>query len=414
MGSGKSQSAIAYMNAHPDKKFVYITPYVDEATRIHNDCPALSFVEPKSTIDRYNYSKVEHTRQLLKDGQNITTTHSAFKLYTTDMIENIQKWKYTLIIDEAVDVLVESNESPGDVDLLEAAGFIKYLGNGQYEYLGGEYTGERLRDVFQMLRRNNLMRFERADDRTTNDALFYWKLHLDVMLAFEDVFILTYLFNGQDMKCYLDANGVEYSMIGIQYHDGQYSFTDGPGYMPDYTGHLSELIQIYDGERLNAIGEARYALSAGWFNRATPEDINTLKCHMYNYIRNITKAKASDVMWTTFKDKVHTLRGRGFTNQFVQCSIKASNEFRNRTVLAYCVNLFINPYKKQYLSRLHGDYDEDTYALSSMIQWIWRSAIRDGKPIQIYIPSQRMRSLLINWINLVEKQHAEYISNESL
>ena len=53
----------------------------------------------------------------------------------------------------------------------------------------------------------------------------------------------------------------------------------------------------------------------------------------------------------------------------------------------------------------HGvEVDDDMYALSTMVQWIWRSAIRDGKEIFIYIPSRRMRELLIDWINRVSKE----------
>ena len=43
--------------------------------------------------------------------------------------------------------------------------------------------------------------------------------------------------------------------------------------------------------------------------------------------------------------------------------------------------------------------DEDGFALSEMLQFIWRSAIRDNKEINIYIPSSRMRNLLVGWIN---------------
>ena len=43
--------------------------------------------------------------------------------------------------------------------------------------------------------------------------------------------------------------------------------------------------------------------------------------------------------------------------------------------------------------------DEDAYALSELIQFIYRSAIRDGKPITVYIPSKRMRELFMDWIN---------------
>ena len=43
--------------------------------------------------------------------------------------------------------------------------------------------------------------------------------------------------------------------------------------------------------------------------------------------------------------------------------------------------------------------DEDTWALSELIQWIFRSAIRENNEINVYIPSERMRNLLIEWLN---------------
>ena len=45
-----------------------------------------------------------------------------------------------------------------------------------------------------------------------------------------------------------------------------------------------------------------------------------------------------------------------------------------------------------------------------MVQWIWRSAIRDGDEIYIYIPSKRMRTLLINWMeSLSDDEEKTYI-----
>ena len=43
--------------------------------------------------------------------------------------------------------------------------------------------------------------------------------------------------------------------------------------------------------------------------------------------------------------------------------------------------------------------DEDTWALSELLQWLFRSAIREHKEINIYIPSERMRELLLEWLN---------------
>ena len=44
MGTGKSSAAITYMNDHPEKKFIYITPYLEEATRIATSCSRLHFI----------------------------------------------------------------------------------------------------------------------------------------------------------------------------------------------------------------------------------------------------------------------------------------------------------------------------------------------------------------------------------
>ena len=33
-----------------------------------------------------------------------------------------------------------------------------------------------------------------------------------------------------------------------------------------------------------------------------------------------------------------------------------------------------------------------------MIQFIWRSAIRNGEPVNVFIPSKRMRILLQKWL----------------
>ena len=72
----------------------------------------------------------------------------------------------------------------------------------------------------------------------------------------------------------------------------------------------------------------------------------------------------------------------------------------------YAVNIFMNVNDKLFYKRYGIEVNEDGYALSTMLQWIWRSAIRDGKEINIYIPSKRMRTLLTDWINSVSKEGA--------
>jgi hypothetical protein len=46
-----------------------------------------------------------------------------------------------------------------------------------------------------------------------------------------------------------------------------------------------------------------------------------------------------------------------------------------------------------------NNIDKDIFALSEMVQFIWRSAIRNEQQINVYIPSKRMRNLLEQWLN---------------
>jgi len=41
----------------------------------------------------------------------------------------------------------------------------------------------------------------------------------------------------------------------------------------------------------------------------------------------------------------------------------------------------------------------NAYALTELIQWVWRSRIRKGEPITVYLPSMRMRRLFEEWLH---------------
>lgn len=47
----------------------------------------------------------------------------------------------------------------------------------------------------------------------------------------------------------------------------------------------------------------------------------------------------------------------------------------------------MHPDIKQFVKHYPIEFDDDLCALSTLLQWIWRSQIRVGKPINIYIPN---------------------------
>jgi hypothetical protein len=110
------------------------------------------------------------------------------------------------------------------------------------------------------------------------------------------------------------------------------------------------------------------------------------------------KVKSKDILWTTYKDYKTKLSGKGYSKNFLSCNARATNDYKDKSVIAYCVNIFLNPMIKQFFNNKDVSVMEDNFALSEMLQFIWRSAIREGKEIHLYIPSQRMRNLLLNWL----------------
>ena len=121
---------------------------------------------------------------------------------------------------------------------------------------------------------------------------------------------------------------------------------------------------------------------------------------MRSYFRDDPGGKDAR-LWTCYKEWKECLvdaRTGRFRNNFLQISARATNAYRDRTRLAYMANRFLDTNIKKLFEKRDIKIDPDEFALSEMLQWIWRSAIRDDKPIDLYIPSRRMRDLLIDWI----------------
>ena len=78
MGSGKTTSAINMINnSSDDIRFIYITPYLDEVSRIIQSCPEKKFKQPRNN----GGTKLEDIKNLINKGNNIVSTHALFKKF---------------------------------------------------------------------------------------------------------------------------------------------------------------------------------------------------------------------------------------------------------------------------------------------------------------------------------------------
>lgn len=393
MGSGKTTAAIRYMNEHPEKKYIYLAPYKSEADRIQKACPALRFRRP-------TYQVILHSTELISSGENIATTHQAFKLYNPEIRRLINEVGYTLIVDESLELLEELEFSIGDLETCVRAGYVK-IEDGKVRLVDDSYDGKssEYKSFFSVLRCRDLLMFNEGEQ-----GLYYWLLPAELLQAFDDVIVMTYMFEGQEMSGLLKMEGLEYEYIGLERDEDGIRFSSGTSYIPEYTKYLKDKIHILDNARMNAIGYDEFALSSHWFTRPeNDEKVATVRKNLNNYFRNLTESQSSERMWSCYISSKMKLRGKGYTNCFVQFNAKSENKYSNKRYLAYLPNIFMNVSRKLYLNSRGVDINDDVFALSNMVQWIWRSAIRNGEDVYIYIPSRRMRSLLIGWMNELAK-----------
>lgn len=399
MGSGKSSWAIQYMNDMEDYSFLYITPFLDEVKRIKEQCTKRIFKEP---IQDGN-GKMGNLLNLLEEGANIATTHALFKNMDDRCINYLKENNYILIMDEVIEVVEEVLIKKDDIDMLIRDKKIQVLEDNRIIWIEDNYDGS-----FNKYKTH----LKNGDCYLFQNSVIMWTFPTKILELFEHTYILTHLFEGSLQCSYYQMNnvGYEYKSVRKKERDGygnykaEYELCDF--YIPKVGEELRNKIHIYEGN-LNDIGTSKdkrtNPLSKSWYEKKgkTNERCELVRNNMINYFKHICKSKSDENMWTTFKDYQSKCKGKGYTKGFVPMNSRATNEFRNKKYLAYAINRYMSPILKNFFINKGIDVNEEMYVLGEFIQWIWRSAIRDGEEIYIYIPSERMRILLDEYFKLL-------------
>ncbi|WP_172249948.1 hypothetical protein [Saccharibacillus deserti] len=399
MGSGKTQTAIQMMNNDLDSRFIFVTPYLDEVERIKHACAKRNFYDPKNyDSNGESNAKIDSLHKLLADRKNIVTTHALFTSADEVTKELIYAGDYTLVLDEVIDVITQYPLSKGDQKLLQNSnmydiderGFVRWNEENEeaVEY-EGHNSGFKRAVKSKMIMKHS-------------DSVFVQLFSKSVFEAFSNIYVLTYLFEGQIQSAYFKLHNMPYEKYHVHKLDnGASIFKAGDNKEEEklLKQKLKEKVHVFEGS-INNVGEKDYTLSSSWYERHKYNEIvkKLLKNHLINYFQNKNGVKAKDVIWTTFSDYKNKLKGKGYTTSFLSCNARATNAYGDRHYLAYMINRFENPVIKAFFQQHSIQLNQDLWATSELIQWVWRSAIRNNEVIHIYIPSKRMRELLYKWL----------------
>lgn len=413
MGSGKTTAMINQIREHPDESYIFITPYLSEIDRVMDELPDQIF-QPIN----WGGGKLEGLHKLLALGKNIVATHALFLKANELTIQLIKEGEYTLILDESIDVFQEYN---GVVKMLDNKcvnkSDVRWLISEKYITVSEEYNVKWDGPAEEDFHFSEVKRLADQGSLRCIDNSLYWEYSPLIFEAFKKVYVLTYIFESCTLASYLSMYRIPYEKASACKFGGEYtlcSYTDSVEQRKEF----SRLITIYEG-KYNDVGSRANAFSVNWLNNLKQAGYTQIKNNMRRYKESV-HARSGDIMWTTTKQGniKEKLSQKGFTyihklsreeqrlddkekkklQCFVPCTARATNDFSDRTVLMYMINRYLHPEVEKYFNRRGFPIDENAFATCELVQWIWRSAVRRGEPIQVYIPSSRMRKLLKDWL----------------
>lgn len=399
MGSGKSTSVLNWCEANPNTAFLYVTPLLSESEgRVVEACKEAKFIAP--TTDDYK-TKGEHLLDLLQSGVNISITHSLYSSLRKEHLSLIKDNKYILILDEEVSFIEPLGDgyTSEDFAYLRELKQIDVLEDGRLVWLN-----ENVGDNTKYTKLANMCRLGMVFQSKRSENWFVTQLPMDLITCADRVILLTYLFKGSILDSFLTMKGIEV----VAFKDVDVRSISKKDLLP-----LIEFV----GEK-QVVEWSGESLSSSWYGKAVQKDLTKLSKSI-RAIGNSEKVYSDELLWCTPVTiakpprknakkvaPVSYAAGSGDVQQetglasgcFLPCSSRATNAYRNRSVLVHCYNRFPHLSVSSFLQDYGASVDANKFALSELVQWVWRSQIRDGKEIKLCILSKRMRKLFQDWL----------------
>lgn len=406
MGSGKTTKLIDDISKLPaDSKVIYITPLLTECHRVagttyepedERKLPIVAHQDDDGT-EEYVYdsehplvnrrfrhpsyiggSKMENLLYQVQHGCNVVSTHALFRAISPKVAAAIKEQGYILILDEVLSVYEEFDDLKREEleklisnEILSVDTDKITLVFNKEKFGDTEHT--RYQEIADLCEMRQLMMID--------GKVVFWEFPISALQVFKEVWVATYLFGGSQMCAYFKSHGVDFDIERF-------------GNKPSQIKHL---IKIVDDKKMNAIGDKDSALSKQQIVRLkTPNE--QLRKNLNTFFRSRHKTKIEERLWTTYKAASGEISAGRFAKSWLACSTKATNEWKDTSHVAYLINLYVHPMIVKLLAAKGASMDLNMYALSEMVQFIWRSRIREGKEVQLYVPSKRMRTLMIRWL----------------
>lgn len=398
-GYGKSRELIASLS--PDRSYLIVLPLHSEVRRFLSEAP-VNLVEPVTIDDGGTYTrKRDHLRELLEGGHSIVTTHALF----TDiayLAHDGLLLGYDVMVDEVLSVahsITQEVLTPGakanGVSIQSWKGL--YLDEG-FATVAGD-TGlvnptdkwERKQDLPELSK--TLFNMAKAESLfAVGDNVLVWELPPILLKAVGSLTIHTFLAEGSLMAGFMRRNGMNFT------HDRD------PKSEREFREKAKRLIEVRD---MPSVNDLRFSYSGQQAMTKVQHKMvsGALKKVRERLMSGVPKANimitSAKALWSTPRETPgpFAVGSRLFEEtNWVPNTTRGTNDYRHCSHLIYLWDQNLNPRIAEFLgvgTRRH----KDMYAVSELIQWVYRSRVRDGQPVILWMPSDRMRKLLQRWLD---------------
>ena len=456
MGSGKSTAIINHVKYikqnNPTQKILIVLLYHKEISRYSSEWTKYGNFFSISESITYKKGALE---KALKNNKDIICTQALFLEHSELFQSNCND--YILIIDEVINSAIQQVQLPtyeileksdnenktklttykftsNDIDIMLEQKIL-LVSEDNLIHWNNEYNKESIYNLLKDFFSNSTIYLQQSINYNSENTkyAFIKTIPIELFETFQDIYILTYLWKAQIMKYYFDMNNISYrylepiEIFTAESLSFQFQIANKDSNFDTdklFKANAKELINMPTVEKkqlYSYINSNKKAvnLSYSFYTTQIQEEQNhivltQLKNNIKNVIENIFKLpiKERRIMWTIYKEYTDLIVKKQFDkpkcrhlniDNFVSISSKGTNDFADRNILIYLVDRYINPVLKNFINskcqKLNIEFDENLYSLSELIQWIWRSQIRNSKPIYLYIASLRMFNLFNDWLN---------------
>lgn len=419
MSSGKSHWMLEQMRQWNTqgkfKQFVYLSPLLSEVGgvkcditnkflegRIQKQLPEMKFKYPIPIEG----SKQKHSLELLHQGKNISATHSLFLNLGKDSASLIKEYKNILVIDECLDAYKQFNGiSKKALGVLLDQGIFSV----DKESLKLLYHREKDPRPEESWEFSELIRLCEAECIFFVDGdLLVWEYPVSILSAFDEVWVLTYLFEGSFMSAWCRINNIEVERVRPHLHRTTAEVKE----------YIRDCIEVVVTPSIKSIEKFSYS-QYWWGNSAVEAVVGKVRKAIESAIR-ITNAKSSDILVTCPKDnwervekssdngdnftygkikKRPLIKGKGFTKaDWLFSDARATNDYSHKSVLVYLIGKNPNTVLWNFCQSKGVEINRDIFATGSMVQWIFRGSVRRKEKMYLIMPSKEMRDLYFKWL----------------